>query len=310
MTPIDNILVIIDPTAQQHPAVEKAAQLAKVCGARLDLYACDTRESSNLRREAALHADSGSATLDAMLQALAKPIADSGVVVEIESDAGDPLHAKLLERTRRKPADLVVKDTHHHSLARRTFITNTDWHLIRGCASPLLLVKASPWGTSASLGAAIDPGHVEDRTVALDQRILQWTQSLAQALGGTTHAVHAFLPLEAVVPGATGGTEVGIGNAFAGQITDEALAARRTQLQEFIAPYGIEPARLHVQLGVASEVLPSVAAAEALDVLVMGAISRSGLARLFIGSTAERVLEQLPCDALILKPEGFAAAEE
>jgi hypothetical protein len=34
----------------------------------------------------------------------------------------------------------------------------------------------------------------------------------------------------------------------------------------------------------------------------MGAVPRSGLKRLFIGNTAERVLHQLPCDLLIVKP--------
>ena len=38
---------------------------------------------------------------------------------------------------------------------------------------------------------------------------------------------------------------------------------------------------------------------------VMGAVSRSALARLFIGSTAERVLDKLSCDTLIVKPRGF-----
>jgi universal stress protein E len=36
--------------------------------------------------------------------------------------------------------------------------------------------------------------------------------------------------------------------------------------------------------------------------LVMGAISRSAVGRLLIGSTAERVLDALPCDVLIVKP--------
>jgi universal stress protein E len=42
--------------------------------------------------------------------------------------------------------------------------------------------------------------------------------------------------------------------------------------------------------------------------MIMGAISRSGLQRAFIGSTAERVLDRLPCDALIVKPPGFSAS--
>ena len=37
----------------------------------------------------------------------------------------------------------------------------------------------------------------------------------------------------------------------------------------------------------------------------MGAIARNPFGRIFIGSTAERVLEQLPCDLLVVKPETF-----
>jgi universal stress protein E len=41
------------------------------------------------------------------------------------------------------------------------------------------------------------------------------------------------------------------------------------------------------------------------DVVVMGAVARNRLKRIFIGATAERVLEHLPCDLLIIKPDWF-----
>jgi universal stress protein E len=40
----------------------------------------------------------------------------------------------------------------------------------------------------------------------------------------------------------------------------------------------------------------------------MGAVSRSGLKRVFIGNTAERVLDELPCDVLVVKPPSFKSA--
>ena len=43
------------------------------------------------------------------------------------------------------------------------------------------------------------------------------------------------------------------------------------------------------------------------DIVVMGAVSRSGLKRLFIGNTAEQLLDRLACDLLIVKPPGFGA---
>ena len=43
-------------------------------------------------------------------------------------------------------------------------------------------------------------------------------------------------------------------------------------------------------------------------IVVMGAVSRSGLRRAFIGNTAERVLDRLPCDVLVVKPPRFKSA--
>jgi len=37
----------------------------------------------------------------------------------------------------------------------------------------------------------------------------------------------------------------------------------------------------------------------------MGAVSRSRLQEIFLGSTAERVLERVGCDVLVVKPPDF-----
>ena len=41
------------------------------------------------------------------------------------------------------------------------------------------------------------------------------------------------------------------------------------------------------------------------SIVVMGAISRSGLKRMFFGNTAERLLDRLTCDLLVVKPKHF-----
>jgi len=64
---------------------------------------------------------------------------------------------------------------------------------------------------------------------------------------------------------------------------------------------------VHLEVGGPAAVLPRAAGELRADIVAMGAISRSGLKRIFIGSTAEDVLERLPCDALIVKPPDFAS---
>jgi universal stress protein E len=40
-------------------------------------------------------------------------------------------------------------------------------------------------------------------------------------------------------------------------------------------------------------------------ILVMGAVSRTGFKRLLIGNTAERILDEVSCDILVVKPAQF-----
>jgi universal stress protein E len=305
---IHNILVIVDPTASEQPAVEKAARLAEKFGSRLELYACETKESHAMRYakhiEAGGHADFIT-HIRALLERIAKPLRQRGIDTTVETESGDPLHEKLLERMKRTSADLVVKDTHHHSLAKRTFVTNTDWHLIRGCPAPLLLTKTEPWPAAPTLAAAIDPGHVNDKPAVLDRRILEWSHSMAEQVGGALQVVHAYLPM-ILVADAAGGMAAMM-TPLTPEIMEDERKRKVSEAQAVLAPYGIDARNLKVQLGVASDVLPRFAQEVGADVMVMGAISRSGLKRIFIGSTAERVLEHLPCDALIIKPPDFSA---
>jgi len=65
------------------------------------------------------------------------------------------------------------------------------------------------------------------------------------------------------------------------------------------------PARVSLVEGSPEKVLPEYCREAAADLVVMGAIARNPFGRIFIGSTAERVLDRLPCDLLVVKPDAF-----
>lgn len=308
MNPVRNILAIVDPTAQQHPAVEKAALLAQRLDARLELYACDTKASREAR--IAAHARSHPKepfviNLKSILEELAKPLRVRGLDVTTEVECADPLHMALIDRARRTTADLIIKDTHHHSLAKRTFIRNTDWHLIRACPVSLLLTKPNRWAGVPRIFAAVDPGHVNDKPAALDDRIMDYASLLAKRLDGELHLLHVYLPASIIAAAASGGPQTPI------LVSAEELAREEEQkrelLRNLITEYRIADENVHLKVGGPAQVLPHMAGALRADIMAMGAISRSGLQRVFIGSTAEDVLEHLPCDALIIKPPDFAS---
>ena len=306
MTSLGQILVIVDPTASEHPAVTKAALLAEKFQARLELFVCDTRAAREIRLSSHLKArpdEPFPINAKAFLETMAEPLRARGLDVSTEVQGADPLHVGLIDRTRRTHADLVVKDTHHHSLAQRTFLTNTDWQLIRCCPVPLLLTKRRPWAQRPRWLAAVDPGHVNDKPETLDHCILQQAAAFAERLQGELHALHVYLPL-AIVSAATAASP-----PLAAAVTPEDLAleeqSRRKLVSALVSRYGITAERIHLELGGPAQMIPRAAAALDADVIAMGAIARSGLKRIFVGSTAEDALERLPCDALIVKPPDF-----
>ncbi|MDY6946213.1 MAG: universal stress protein [Pseudomonadota bacterium] len=306
MSSIHNILVIVDPTVQQQTAVAKAAVLAQQLQARLDLFVCDTKAARDLRLAAHMRKSPTVPFEDSswqLLDSLAAPLRERGIDVTREVLVADPLHTALLDRVKRTCADLVVKDTHHHTLAQRTFLTNTDWELIRACPVPLLLVKPAPWSPEHRIGAALDPGHLDDKPRLLDHCILEEAARLAKVLGRQLHAIHAYIPA-AMVAGAVAVPPLIV------DIPVEALAEeRKAKLQELsslTSHYGLSAANIHLEAGAVTEVLGRLARECEIDIMVMGAVSRRALKRILIGSTAESVLEQLPCDLLIVKAPNFA----
>ncbi len=304
---IKQILVIVDPTVSEHPAVSKAALLAEKFNARLELFVCDTKAAREIRLLSHVRGKPGAPApinIKALLESLAEPLRARGLDVTTETTWADPLHLGLIDRMRHTKADLVVKDTHHHTLAQRTFLTNTDWQLIRGCPVPLLLTKSAPWTSAPRIVAAVDPGHVNDKPEILDHWIVEHASLFAQRLHGELHVLHVYVPMAMV--GAATVASPSMGTAVMPEDLTMEEQSRRKLVTSLVSEYNVPPENIHLELGGPAQVLPIAAARVHADVMTMGAIARSGLKRIFVGSTAEDVLERLPCDALIVKPPQFS----
>jgi len=304
MNPVRSILIIVDPTTEQQPAVTKGALLAQRFGAKLELFLCDTKASREARMtaQARVRQRGPLQSVETILESLAAPLRQQGLEVTTQTQCADPLYAALAERAKNCTADLVVKDTHHHSVARRTFLTNTDWQLIRACPVPLLLTKARPWTQVPQVFAAIDPGHVNDKPGLLDEQIVEYAAALSKRLDGRLHLLHAYVPT--AVASAAAAAAV-VPSVLVEDLVKEEQAIQ-SEIAELATRFEVAMACTHLEAGGPTEVLPRLAGTLRADIMVLGAISRSSLQRAFIGSTAEDVLEYLPCDMLIIKPPNFA----
>ena len=307
MADLNRLLVVVDPTASFHPSIERAAWLAKRRPAHLELFISDY--SAELAGEGAgKAADSRGAALERhrhRLEQLAAPLRAAGLAVDVDARWDHPLHDSIVRKAVDSAADVVIKDTHYHSALRRSIFSNTDWSLIRACAATLWLVKPRPPGQRPCFVAAVDPLHERDKPADLDRRILSVAGELSTALGGELHVFHAFDVSTALAVSTDSMTM-----PLALPINDLADVLR-VQHSEAVArlcsAHAIPPERTHVHQGSTREVLLTLTEQLRADAVVMGAISRSGLKGLFLGNTAEDVLDRLHCDLVIVKPEGFKA---
>jgi len=304
------ILVVVDPTADSHPAVDRAAWLAKTYGAPLELFVCDYDQSlARLPRfdpEAAEQARRQ--VLDAhraMLEGLRAQLAAQGLSVMVDARWARPLHRGILDKIAEAEPRLVVKDTHDHPVLRRTLLSNTDWNLIRACPAPLLLVKPRAIAAAPRVLAAVDPVHENDKPAALDRAILAFARDLAGRTGGELHVMHTFDTAPLYVAAAD--TPLSIPSAPPPELIADLEAQHRRAFETLLAESGIVDAKVRFEEGAPHLSIAQVAEEDQIDFVVMGAVSRSGLERIFLGSTAEQALDRLPCDLVVVKQPGFKA---
>ena len=304
MGAINNILVVVDPTIEDSAAVRKAGRLAKAAAARVELFICDFAPEL----DAARFLDAPTLTVavapvaarhQVHLDRLASALRAEGVEVTTTVEFANPLHEGILRRVAAARPELVVKDSHYHGALRRAILSYADWHLVRDCTAPLLLTKQAPWHEPVRIAAAVDPNHPGDVGAGVDHAIIDAADALARALGTRPGVLHVFSTLNLI------SAEPGLATAPLG--TDLAAVEvlrtlHQTQLEGLAARHGIAAADARLIDGIVTYALPEYAAESELDVLAIGAIARSRLHDRFIGSTADRVLERIGCDLLIVKP--------
>lgn len=308
----DKILVVVDPTADEQPALGRAARLAKALDASIELFMCDYDQSIassppfdpgglERARQSVLQGNL------AKLETLRAPLLEQGLDVSVDARWGRPLHRGILAKVVEARPMMAVKDTHQHPVLRRTLLSNTDWNLIRACPVPLLLVKPRPVGAPPKLLAAVDPLHEHDKPARLDRAILTFADAIARAVGGQLHVLHAFdtTPLYAAAADAP----LAMTTVPPPELRRELEDRHREGLRRVVADFSVDPANLHFEEGPPHRCIAQKAEELGIDFVVMGAVSRGGLERIFVGSTAERALDRLPCDLIVVKQPGFEAPD-
>jgi universal stress protein E len=308
MSSIRRILVAIkDTEAKTTPALEKAAQLAHGLGARIELfhsiatplyvdgYTQSSVELPTIERNVR-------AQCLERLEKMAAKARRTHLQVTVAAEWDFPVYEAIVRRASRIKADLIIADQHAGRHTAAGLLHLTDWELLRLSTVPVLLVKTRSLYRRPAILAAIDPGHTFSKPVKLDQEILAAAATVTSALRGSLHALHAYVPFPLLAD-----PELLTNQETVDRLQSEATAAAQKVFDQALRKTRIRKNHRHLIGRHPADAIAQAAADIHSSIVVMGAISRSGIKRLFIGNTAERVLDLLSCDVLVVKPEHFAS---
>jgi universal stress protein E len=295
------IMVIAGEGFQQSPAVLRALSLARRMDAVLQLRSFEYVRSLDRAAKRGFDLDAYLLGRRAHLEQLAAQLRREGASVESQVIWGHPIAEKLVFETLALKPALVIKDVPMHTDPQRVLLNGLDWHLLNICPAPLMLVQPRAPSLPRHILAAVDPLDENGKPHELNDSIMQTAVSLASQCDAELDVVNAFeyLPM--------GGEW-----EYAGWMPDLTLfgdlrKVHADGLYKLGKDHGVPPSRMHILDGETSYNIVHFAEQRHVDLVIMGSIYRKGLHRLMVGSTAEGVFDTLPCDILLIKPQGFAA---
>ena len=195
-------------------------------------------------------------------------------------------------------ADIVVKATHQHNDLASVLFTPTDWHLIRKCPVPVLLVKDHAWPKNGNIITPVNVGTEDREHAALNDKLTTIAKDYAELLSGQVHLVNAF-------PATPLNIAIEIPDFNPKTYHDSVRNYHLQQMELHSAKFAIGMDNCHVMEGFPETVVQRTCKQFDAELVVIGTVGRTGLSATFIGNTAEQVIDNIECDVLAVKPDGF-----
>ena len=202
---------------------------------------------------------------------------------------------EIIQQVLHNNVDLVIVGAKARGALERLFIGSTGMKLLRKCPCPVWITHQPRSTSHGAILVAHDLTEVGDLALELGA-------SMAELHDAPLHVVHA---LEAVHIDAETPTTVFV--AADDDAIHDAKLAIESQLERFELK---SAAQIHIAAGTAATVLLQQIEEIDVDLLVMGTIARSGIEGLLFGNTAERLLPQVRCSVIAVKPRDFRSPIE
>lgn len=220
------------------------------------------------------------------------------------------LYEGVLAEAENSACDLILKAANVHSRLREIVHTPDDWRIMREAGCPVMLVRPEEVATgilpsatlvhpctSAAGGpvvAAINPLEDEPEHHELHIRVLNQASALAKGLQTQLVVAVGIPPLNYNVP-----YFVGLGAQYP-ELQNSLRGNAKASLDTLLKENSIAVDDVVILDGYAERVIEEICDEKKARLLVIGTVANKGVAGVFLGNTAERVLHHVNQDVLVV----------
>jgi len=303
------ILLVFDPKARDETLLEQALFLAKRNHAQLTAV----MEIDSKPRDAHLTTEVVPAR---NLHQLAIEAESEQFISSVQQDL-DRVDARVLIGTAfeeiirtvmREEYDLVMMSPEQRGGLKTWMFGKTSLHLMRKCPCPVWVRKPNTNDRFARILAAIemDPDNMNEEKCSLNTSIMDLATSLAQSEGCELHIAHVWSMFAEQLlrcPRAR------VSKDQVDEWVREERDKHKQQLDILLGKYALENQNLQVHLlkGNPGTLLSELARKKQIDLMVMGTACRTGFERFLNGNMSEKVLQEVDCSVLTVKPNNFVS---
>ncbi len=304
ITKFKKILFYADGARGEKAALARAQQMAVNNGAELtvvDVVASvstnDVHLQSSIKKlQMSLIRDRGLA-LDKLISTL--PAHRSKSVTLKKQVVPGKGYLEVIKLVVSEKFDLVVKAVNSKSAITAALFGDNDIRLLHFCPCPVLILKPGRRRKLRNILAAVDPVTGDRAGTNLNNAILETAISVAEIEMADLHVLHVWeLPLEDF-------TELRVGKGTLDLLSRSLKEDAERKLNELVQGYTRVPLYESLRKGKPHKVIPKFVRENDIDLLLMGTVARSGVPGFLVGNTAEKILSQVDCSVLALKPKGW-----
>ena len=279
-----SILLVVERTADVAALLSKVLVLARGCGARLELFLCDSEQAYVLAHaydQQGTSAARAASTASALryLGGLRELAGASGLETAIDAQCESPLYESVVRKVLQSAPDMVIKEIATPDASQHGFPDPNDWQLMRTCPATLMLTGRRGWRKPPCFAAAVDVS--EEETADVTGRVLAAAVMLARVFEAELHVVYGERDSAAE------------------------SAARGEKLRRLCDGAGIAPEHTHILGGEPKRTLPPFAREQGFDALVLGALAHGVDGTTPVGTLTSTLLDSLDCDFVLVKPPSY-----